>query len=272
MKTMRAFSLIAVITFAAAPVFAQRQESLPAELEGIGIEEHLGEIVPLDASFIDETGSRVDLAHYFESGRPVILNLGYFSCPMLCGLVTNGMMEGMEGLAWTPGGRFDVITLSIDPLESHTLAKLKKQNYIKDFGRPEAATGWHFLTGAEPQIKKVTEAVGFKYAWNEDRKEYAHAAALFVLTPEGKISRYLYGIEYSPKDLRLALLEASEGKMGSAFDRIMLYCFFYDSAKGRYAPAAMNIMRGGGILTILVLGAGILVMKRREHRQADSAA
>ena len=272
MKTVRAFSLIAVIAFAAAPVFAQRQESLPAELESVGIDEHLGENVPLEAAFTDELGRPVTLARYFESGRPVILNLGYFSCPMLCGLVTNGMMEGMAGLAWMPGDRFDVVTLSIDPLESHTLAKLKKQNYIKEFGRPGAATGWHFLTGAEPQIKMVTEAVGFNYAWNDDRKEYAHAAALFVLTPEGKISRYLYGIEYSPKDLRLALLEASEGKMGSAFDRILLYCFHYDSAKGRYAPAAMNMMRGGGILTILVLGAAILVMKARETRRADSAA
>ncbi len=272
MKTLRALSLIAAVSFAAAPVFAQRQEPLPAELEGVGIEEHLGENVPLDASFTDETGRQVTLAEYFESGRPVILNLGYFSCPMLCGLVTNGMMEGMEGLTWTPGDRFEVLTLSIDPLESHTLAKLKKQNYIKEFGRPEAATGWHFLTGTEAQIKRVTESVGFQYAWNDDRKEYAHAAALFVLTPEGKISRYLYGIEYSPKDLRLALLEASEGKMGSAFDRILLYCFHYDSAKGRYAPAAMNMMRGGGLLTILVLGGSILVMKRRGSHRADPAA
>ncbi|NNE09468.1 MAG: SCO family protein [Gemmatimonadetes bacterium] len=272
MKTMRALSLIAAIAFAAAPVFAQRQEPLPADLEDVGIDEHLGDNVPLDASFTDETGRRVTLAEYFESGRPVILNLGYFSCPMLCGLVTNGMLEGLEGLAWTPGDKFAVITLSIDPLESHTLAKLKKQNYIKEFGRPAAATGWHFLTGAEPQIKRVTEAVGFNYAWNDDRQEYAHAAALFVLTPEGKISRYLYGIEHSPKDLRLALLEASEGKMGSAFDKILLYCFYYDSAKGRYAPAAMNMMRGGGFLTILVLGVGILVMKRRESRRADPAA
>ncbi len=248
--------------------WSQRQEPLPADLEGVGITEYLNASIPLDLEFEDQLGKMIRLGDYFNrENRPVILNLGYYGCPMLCGLVINGMMDGMRGLNWTPGEEYEVVTLSIDPLESHTLAKLKQQNYIKEFGRPSAVKGWHFLTGREKEITELTDAVGFGFAWNDERKEYAHAACLFVCTPDGRISRYLYGIEHSPKDLRLALLEASEGKYGSAFDKILMYCYYYDSAKGIYTPAARKIMMGGGYLAVLGLGTMLFVYWRREAKR-----
>lgn len=241
-----------------------RAEPLPDELENIGIDEKPDAPLPLDLEFVDETGETIRLGDYFGDGRPVILNLGYYTCPMLCGLVVGGLIEGMQGIDWTPGEEFTVVVATIDPTETPTLAKLKKQNYIKDYGRPEAASGWHFLTGNEENIRVLADAVGFRYGYNEERGEYVHAAGIFVATPDGRLSRVLYGIQYEPKTLRLSLVEASEGKIGSTFDKILLFCYHYDAGEGKYAPAAMNIMRGGGAIALVALGLTLLSLWRRD--------
>ncbi len=263
--------LITGLTVAGATsVRAQRTEPLPEELEGIGITEKLGEQLPLDAKFLDDAGREVTLGRYFSGQKPVVLNLGYYGCPMLCGLVTNGLMEALSGMDWTPGQEFEIVTLSFDPKESQTLAALKKHNYIEQLGRPEAAAGWHFLVGRQTQIQRVTEAVGFAYRWNERLGQYSHAAALIVCTPDGRVSRYLYGILFDPQTLRLSLVEAAEGKVGSTLDKVLLFCFQYDASAGRYAPAARNLMQAGGIATVLALGGVMTGFWRREKRRRRS--
>lgn len=233
---------------------AQRTEPLPQELEGVGITEHLNTTIPLDLEFVDDTGRTVRLADYFDGERPVILSLVYFSCPMLCTLVLNGLTEAMQGISWIPGKEFEIITVSFNPAETHTLAQLKKQNYINEYGRPEAAAGWHFLTGSEANIQTLTKAVGFGYRWDEEQQQFAHAAALFVLTPDGKLSRYLYGIQFEPRPVRFALMEASKGKIGSTIDQVIFYCYHYDADAGTYTLAARRVMRLGGLLTVVILG------------------
>lgn len=254
----------------AVPAAAQVNQT-PPELAGVGIDEHFDATVPLDATFRAEDGSKVELGSFFQRERPVILTLNYFRCPMLCGLQLNGLVAGLEQLDWTPGQEFELVTISINPLETPALAAEKKQNYLTRYGRPSAATGWHFLTGSEDQIRRVTEAVGFNYTYDKDTGEFAHAAALFVLTPDGRIARYLYGIEYPSKTLRLALLEAADGKIGSPIDQLILYCCQYDPSSRAYAPVAMNIMRVGGGFTVVFLGGalGLLWLRdvRRKHHQ-----
>ncbi len=261
-------SVLAVLTLALAlPVAAQRAEPLPKELEGVGIEERPGAQVPLDAVFLDEDGREVRLGELLN-GKPTILTLIYYRCPMLCGLVLQGVLEGLKGLPATVGDEFNVVTISIDPLETPTLAKLKKQTYLAEYGRSGAAAGWRFLTGKQEQIQRVTNSVGFFYKWNEERQEYAHGAGIFVLTPQGKVARTLYGVLYEPRTLKLALCEAREGK-SSLGDKIILYCFHYDANEGRYVMAASRIMRAGGALTALTLGGWLLVSWRRSRREAS---
>lgn len=248
----------------------QRAEPLPDELEGVGITEKLGAQLPLDARFVADTGDTITLQQYFDGQRPVVLNLGYYGCPMLCGLVTNGLLEALTSMDWLPGQEFEIVTLSFDPQESQTLAALKKHNYLEQLGRPEAAAGWHFLVGQEAEIKRVTGAAGFDYRWNDRLGQFSHAAVLIVCTPDGRVSRYLYGILFDPQTLRLSLVEAAEGKVGSTVDKIILFCFQYDATAGRYAPAARNLMKAGGLVMILVLG-GVLTKfwrreKSRQHR------
>jgi len=253
----------------AASAAAQRTEPAPAELEGVGVTERPDARLPLARPFRDEEGNVVRVADYFDGRRPVILNLGYYGCPMLCGLVVNGLTDGMKRMDWTPGVEYRVVTLSIDPRETPTLAKLKKQNYIKELGRPSSAPGWAFLTGREGDINAVTEAVGFGYRWNEARQEFAHAAVLVVCTPDGRVSRYLYGIQFDPQTLRLALVEAADGKVGSAMDRVLLFCFQYDAHEGRYALAAVRLMQAGGVAATLAVGGLLLALWRRERRRQE---
>lgn len=229
-------------------------ESLPKELEGVGIEEQLGAQVPLDATFIAEDGRPVRLGQVLDGRRPALLALVYYRCPMLCGLVLNGLVDALKELKLTPGREFEVITVSIDPLETATLARLKKQALLREYGRPEAAGGWHFLTGEEEAIRALAGAVGFHYRWVEERKEYAHAAAIMVLTPSGKVSRYLYGVLYEPRTVRLALAEAKAETAATVTERILLYCFHYDAEAGRFVVAARNLMRVGGVLTAMAVG------------------
>ena len=227
--------------------------------------------MPLDLEFRDENGGRVTLGSYFDGDRPVILTLNYYKCPMLCGLMLNGLVEGLGSMAWSPGEEFEIVTISITPLETPELALAKKQNYLKLLDRPAAADGWHFLTGRELEIKRLAETVGFGYTYDVASGQYAHAAAIFVITPDGRVARYLYGIEYPPKSLKLSLMEASEGKIGSAFDQLIMYCYHYDPASRRYAPVAMNIMRVGGGATALLLGLTLGTWWLRESRRRRRA-
>lgn len=245
---------------------AQVVADVPEALQDVGVDEHFDAEVPLDLEFKDEDGRTVRLGDYFKPDRPVILTLNYYRCPMLCGLQLNGFLQGLKDLSWMPGDEFEIVTISIDPLETPALATEKKKNYMAQLKREGAGEGWHFLTGGEPNIRAVAETVGFRYAYDEETAQYAHAAALMVLTPEGRIARYLYGIEYPGATLKLALLEAGEGEIGSPFEQLMLYCFHYDSTDRQYTPVAMNIMRVGGGLTVFILATAIGAMWLREAR------
>ena len=271
---LRVLTLLALL---AAPAIsrqgaAQRMEPLPKELEGVGITERPGARIPLDLEFTAEDGKPVRLGTYFDGKKPVILNLGYYRCPMLCGLVLSGLLQGLKETAWTVGREFEVVTVSIDPLETPTLARLKKESYLSDYGRPGAAAGWHFLTGREANIRKLADAVGFGYRYVPEREEYAHAAALFMATPDGHLSRTLYGVQYAAGTLRMALTEAGQGKVGSVADRILLTCFHYDAAEGRYAVAAAALMRIGAGATALALGGWLLARWVRDARRANGGS
>lgn len=259
--------LACVLLLAAPGASAQLADQVPPALEEVGIDEHLDAKLPLDVEFVDESGNRVTLGSFFDGDRPVILTLNYYRCPMLCGLQLNGVVEGLTGLDWSLGNQFEMVTVSIDPLETPILAREKKQNYLKWYDRDGAAAGWHFLTGRQDNIGRLAETVGFRYTYDEKSGQYAHAAAIFVCTPDGRVARYLYGIEYPPKHLRLALLEASEGTIGNAIDQLILYCYHYDPSDRSYAPTAMNIMRLGGGATALVLGSSLALFWMRDLRR-----
>lgn len=256
----------------AAPAAAQLANQVPEELQEVGVEEHLDAKLPLELEFRDEHGQVVKLGDYFDGDKPVVLTLNYYKCPMLCGLQLNGLLDGLKELEWTPGQEFELVTVSINPLETPALAAEKKQNYISRYGRPSAAKGWHFLTGREPEIRRLAETLGFGYTYDRSTGEYAHAAAIMVATPDARVARYLYGIEYPPRRLRLALLEASEGEIGNSLDQLIMYCFHYDPSSRRYSPVAMNIMRLGAGATAIVLGltlGGYWLREARRRRQRD---
>jgi protein SCO1/2 len=259
---------IAVVVAVGTPrVDAQLADQVPEVLEEVGVTEHLNAKLPLDLEFRDEDGNWVELGSFFDGQRPVILTLNYYRCPMLCGLMLNGVVDGLEAMSWTPGAEFEIVTISINPLETPELARAKKQNYLKRLERPAAAKGWHFMTGRELEIKRLAETLGFSYTYDPVSQEYAHAAAIFVCTPDGRVARYLYGIEYPAKRLKLALLEAAEGTIGSTLDQLILYCYHYDPTNRRYTPVAMNIMRLGGGATALILGISLGVFWIREWRR-----
>jgi protein SCO1/2 len=246
------------------------QDSLP-ELRKIDVIEHLGEYVPLDLTFTNDAGEKVKLGDYFHQGKPVVLVLAYYTCPMLCTMVLNGVSDAVKTLDWLPGKEFQMLTISIDPSETSELAAGKKARYLDNLGKNGIENGWRFFVGAESQSKALADAVGFKYYYDTDQKMYAHPAVVTILTEEGKISRYLYGLEFKPQDLRLALLEASQGKIGNTIDRIILYCYHYDpSAKG-YVAIAGNIMRIGGALTLIVLAVIIGTLWGRERLRRSAA-
>jgi protein SCO1 len=240
----------------------------PAMLEGVGIEEHLGRQIDLNLTFTAENGYPVALSEYFHKGRPVILDLIYYSCPNLCTLVLNGQTAAMrELLPWTPGKEYEVVTISIDPNESFDLARKKKAIYLSSFDHP--APGWHFLCDRDGNAKKLAETIGFKYRWDERTQQFAHAAGITILTPEGKAARYLYGATFHPRDLRFSLAEASENRTTMAVQKILLFCYHYDPQAGGYVLFATNIMRGGGILTVLLIGFFLGRMIVAERKKAS---
>lgn len=246
---------------------AQLNRGVPEAVEGVDVEERPDAQLPLQLEFADESGRTVALGEYFRPDRPVLLVLAYYRCPMLCSLVLGGVVSSLKEIDWVAGEEFEIVTLSIDPLDVPKLAESKKQEYLRRYGEPAAARGWHFLTGREAEISRVADAVGFRYRYLEDRQEYAHPAVIFIATPEGRVSRYLYGVEYDPRTVRLSLVEASEGRIGTTMDRILLYCYHYDPKSGQYTPVAMNIMRLAGTLTVLVLAVILLLLWRRDVRK-----
>ena len=259
------------VLLAGPPADAGRVEPLPAPLQAIGVDQRIDQLVPLDLVFSDERGGPVRLGSLFRAERPVLLNLVYYECPMLCTLVLDGLIEVLAEMDWVPGREFDIVTVSIDPREGPALATAKKQIYLRAYGRAEAASGWHFLTGDAAAIRDLAAAVGFRYNYVKQSDEYAHPAALFVLTPEGRISRYLFGVKHEPRTLRLSLVEASGGGVGSPVDSFLLYCYRYDSEEGRYAPVARKIMRVGGAVAVAVLGTFLLTYWLKEVRHKELA-
>ncbi|HEX5270092.1 MAG TPA: SCO family protein, partial [Gemmataceae bacterium] len=227
---------------------------------------NLGAQVPLDAEFRDETGGVVKLGDYFGD-KPVILVLAYYRCPGLCTMVLNGLVQALLDVPLEMGRDFQVVTVSFDPRETPALAAAKKKTYLERYGRPGAEAGWHFLTGEQEPITRLTEAVGFRYRYDSVNDQFAHASGIMVLTPKGKVSRYFYDIAYSPRDVRLGLVEASGNRIGTASDQVLLFCFHYDPAEGKYGAAVMNLVRLGGVLTILGVVAMVFVLWRQERRK-----
>ncbi|HEY7543337.1 MAG TPA: SCO family protein [Blastocatellia bacterium] len=260
-----ALSIFALAQSAAAP---SKQTSL---INDVRIEQKLDEQVPLDLKFRDETGREVTLRDYFGT-KPVILSLVYYQCPMLCTLVLNGLTESLADLRFNVGEEFSVVTVSIDPTETSELAAEKKTTYLRRYGRAGAATGWHFLTGDEAAIKQLAQAVGFRYQYDPQTRQFAHASGIMVLTPQGKVARYFYGIEYSPRDLRLGLVEASANKIGSPVDQVLLLCYHYDATTGKYTSVALNLMRGAGFVTVIILGTIIFALARASKKRTGSGS
>jgi protein SCO1 len=238
----------------------------PQIFSSVGIDQHLDAQVPLGLMFKDETGKNVHLVDYFGK-RPVILTLVYYQCPMLCTQVLNGLTSSVNVLKFDIGKDYDVLTVSIDPRETPEMARAKKDVYVSRYRRPTAPNGWHFLTGDQENISKLARAVGFRYAFDKKTDQFAHASGIMVLTPDGKVAQYYYGIEYSPKDLRLALIDASQHKIGNIVDEVMLFCYHYDPTTGRYNAAAIGALRVAGILTLVLLGGFIFISVKRESKE-----
>ncbi|HUS20260.1 MAG TPA: SCO family protein [Terriglobales bacterium] len=276
---MKLYATIGTVFISSAALLAQasgdmrkaddlrQQNTRPSVLENVGIDQRLGQALPLEAKFRDELGREVKLGQYFHK-RPVLLALVYYDCPMLCTQVLNGLTSAIGVLKFNAGQEFDVVAVSFDPRETPQLAGTKKQVYLDRYKRAGADQGIHFLTGDPESIKALTEAAGFRYVWDEKTSQFAHASAVMLVTPEGRLSQYYYGIEYSPKDMRLGIIEASNEKIGNVVDQIILYCFHYDPTTGKYGAAIMNLIRAGGVLTVLVLGTFMAVSFRRDARNS----
>lgn len=274
--------LLVTLVAAAPPAAAQstpkavdttsQAEGLPSELSDVGFDQRLGDRVPLDLTFTDSEGETVRLGDYFEEGRPVILSLVYYECPMLCDLTLNGLAQSLKPLRFTMGDDFEVVTVSFDPGEDAAVAADARSRYVPRYGRDEAWEGWHFLTGEEEPIRRLAESVGFRYSYDPQTDEYAHAAGVVMLTEEGTISRYFFGTDHPAKDLRLGLVETADGAIGTPVDQVLLYCYSYDPQLGRYSAAAWNLIRAGAALTVLLLVGFIVIMLRRERRQRAESA
>lgn len=264
-------SVLGLVALAPVPALAQLNDGVPKELENVDVDQLLGTQLPLDLRFVNDKGHTVKLADYFDGKRPVLITFNYYKCPMLCGLQLNGLVTALREMQWTPGTEFTIVSIGFDPLEGPKLAEAKKSTYIAEYGRAGGAKGWHFLTGEVEQIRTITKAAGFKYRWVEDRQEWAHPSTLIVASPTGKISRYFGGIVFDPAVLRLSMVEASEGKVGSLWDQIFLSCFHYVSAQGKYVPFAMGVMRMGGALTVVLLGILLISLTIRENRRRRRA-
>jgi protein SCO1/2 len=268
-----ALSLGLVSAHAHAQAWRDQQEGLPnttpPELEGVDIVEHLGQPLPRDATFLDSDGRAVKLGDYFDGKRPTVLVFAYHTCPMLCSLVLDAAVKSLNDVPWTVGNEFDVVSVSIDPKDTPQTATNKREKVALSYERNKGISkGFHFLVGNEENIRRVTEAIGFKYRYDARQKQYAHPAAIYLVTPEGRIGRYLYGIQYDPSDVRLGLLEASEGRSITTTEKLLLFCYHYDPQGKHYALVAMNVMRLGGAVTVVLIGGFLTIMWARErHRR-----
>lgn len=240
----------------------------PEDLKNIGIEEHLGTELDLSVPFKSDDGRDVKLGEFFDGQKPVLLTIVYYNCPSLCNYHLNGLLDVFKKMDMVAGREFRLVAISMDHRETADVASKKKANYLKEYQRPGAESGWHFLTGTEENIKKIADQVGFKFRWDEQGQQYAHASAAIISTPDGKVSRYLYGIEFPPKTLRLALLEAGEGRVGSLVDQLILFCYQFDPAKNKYTLYAFNLVRLGAILMVLILAVILVPAWLREKRRA----
>lgn len=238
----------------------------PDWLRQVGLEQRLHAFVPLDLQFWDAAGTPVFLRDYFGS-KPVILTLAYYDCPHLCTLVLNGLVRTLRALSLTIGKEFDVLTVSINPDDTPTLAAARQAQYVRGYGREAAAHGWHFLTGAPEAIQRLTQAVGFRYVASTDQAQFAHAAGIMVLTPQGQLARYFYGVEYAARDVRLGLVEAAGSQIGSPIDQLLLLCYRYDPHNGAYTLVVLRMLRLAGLVTVVVLGTGIGMLVYRERRK-----
>lgn len=241
----------------------------PKILDSVGIDQKIGDTIPLDTVFRDESGREVKLGSLIGR-RPIILTLVYYKCPMLCTLVLNDLVRTLRPMEMSIGKDFDVLTVSFDPTETPELSNAKKKQYLREYNRDGAQANWHFLTGSQESIQKLTQAVGFHYTWDEKAQQFAHASGIIILTPQGKIARYFFGIQYAPQDVRLSLVEASNNRVGSITDQILLYCFHYDPATGRYGIIVTRALHIGGVITILALGVLLLLLFRHERHAAVS--
>jgi protein SCO1 len=264
------------LVLAALPGMASAQQmgipaaSLPMMVQGVGIDQNLNAQLPLELKFKDENGQVVRLGQYFRN-KPVVLALVYYECPGLCDLILNGLSHTMEQISLNVGSDYEVVTVSFNPKETWQLAQAKKANYIEKYNRSGAKEGWHFLTGDEASIKSLADTVGFHYKYDPVNNQFAHASAIYVITPEGKIARYFYGIEYKPRDFRLGLVEASANKIGTPADQVLLFCYHYDPTTGKYGMAITQVTRALGTATVLLLGGFVFIMLRRERHSHPDA-
>ncbi|MBO6536615.1 MAG: SCO family protein [Balneolaceae bacterium] len=268
---------IALLTFLAvlssfSHLSAQLNREQPEALQSVGIDEKLGDTLPLDVRFATSTGDSVTLAELFSEGKPVLLNPLYYDCPMLCGLVIDGVLDVANELAWAPGNEYTIISFSIDPSETHALASDYKSRYLEQLNKPDAQDGWYFLTGNKKNIQRLVQAVGFEINEIEDTGEFAHAAAIMLVSPNGVITRYLYGIQYDEFNVRSALFEAADGKIGNTLTKVLMYCYQYDPNSNSYVPIALNFMKLGGLATLLFLGIflGLLWLRERRKKQTSN--
>lgn len=276
------FSVMAGVTFAQktehynSPLYSPKKydpsqttsNGIPKALQNVGIDQNLNAQLPLDAKFTDSSGKEVKLGDYFGKGKPIVLALVYYECPMLCNEVLNGLTGSLKGISFNAGKEFDVVAISFDPRENEkpNLARNKKEGYLERYNRPETKDGWHFLTGEQSEIDKVTKAVGFNYNFDEKTNQFAHAGGITISTPEGRLSRYLYGIDYSPKDIKFSIMESSENRIGNPAEQLYLYCFHYDPSTGKYGFAILNVLRAMGIATLLGLGTMFFIFWRRNKK------
>jgi len=284
MKAVRTFAIpVALLALGASCAFAQYKvrpdtpvsekdlaNRIPAQLVGVGIEEHLGRAIDLDLTFNDENGQVVKLRDFFNKGRPVILDLVYYTCPQLCSLILNRQVELMRQMPGVPGTDYEVVTISIDPRDTPEIASQKKASYLATYGKP--APGWHFLTDREDNAKRLAELIGYHYRWDPRIQQYAHLAGITILTPEAKVARYLYGINYRAIDLRFGLAEAAENRSTLTIDKVLLFCYHYDPVENKYVMFAANFMKAGGVLTILILGWFLFKMIRIEQHRREKVA
>ena len=264
-------AIVLYVVLSTTGVALAASDTVPPQLQDVGIDQKLDSQVPLDLAFRDEAGNAVKLESYFHRGKPVILTLVYYECPMLCTLVLNGLVSALRALSFDVGQQFEIVTVSFNPNETPQLATEKKQTYLDEYRRPGAENGWHFLTGDAAAVESLAQSVGFRYRYDPTVKQFAHAAAIMVLTPKGRVARYFYGVEYAPRDLRLGLIEAADEHIGNPVDQLLLFCFHYDPATGKYSAQILNILRVAAALTVLAL-VGFMLSNRRPKRSHPSSS